>query len=206
MVTVFTVITLKLEKSNFIDMNDNQTLRMMVMASLFAALIAVGALVAVPIGPVPIYLANFFVMLAALVLGPRWGLAAVGTYLLAGALGLPVFSGGSGGIGRFWGPTGGYLLAYLPGVYLGGLVSNRIRPSVRMDIIALLLTTAIIYALGVPWLKVITQMSWQKSVALGMLPFLIGDGIKMAAAISVARMVRPLVGMGDGVSSSVPIV
>lgn len=178
-------------------MQSTDSLRMMVLSSLFAALIAAGAFLAIPVGPVPIYLANYFVLLAGLALGPRWGLAAVGTYLLAGALGLPVFSGGTGGLGRFWGPTGGYLLAYMPAVYLTGIVSNRVKPSVVLDIIAMLIATVVIYAMGVPWLKVLTGMSWQKSVAVGVAPFLIGDGIKIAAAIPVIRLVRPLIGSAE---------
>ncbi len=168
-------------------MQPSEPLRMTVMASLFAALIAVGAFVAVPIGPVPIYLANFFVLLAGLTLGPRWALAAVGVYLLAGALGLPVFSGGTGGLGRFAGPTGGYLIAFLPAVFLAGLLSDRAAPSTIWDVAALLAATAVIYGLGVPWLKIVTGMSWGKALAAGMMPFLIGDGVKIAAAIPVAR-------------------
>lgn len=184
-------------------MHSSESLRMMVLASLFAALIAAGAFLAIPVGPVPIYLANFFVMLAGLALGPRWGLAAVITYLLAGALGLPVFAGGSGGLGRFWGPTGGYLLAYLPAVYLAGIVSNHTKPSAILDVIAMLIATGVIYAMGIPWLKAMTGMSWQKSLAVGMIPFLIGDGIKIAAAIPVARLVRPLIGQSDKFHPSV---
>ncbi len=106
-------------------MNDTEKLRMTVYASLLAALMAVGAYIAVPIGPVPIVLQNLFILLAGLLLGSKWGLASVAVYLLAGALGLPVFSGGTGGIARFAGPTGGYLLAYLPAVYLIGFISER---------------------------------------------------------------------------------
>ena len=82
-------------------MDSSNQLRMMVYASLFAALTAVGAFLAIPIGPVPIVLQNMFVYLAGLLLGGRWGLASVGVYLLAGASGLPVFAGGLGGISRF---------------------------------------------------------------------------------------------------------
>ena len=174
-------------------MQSTDSLRMMVMASLFAALIAAGAFLAIPVGPVPIYLANFFVMLAGLVLGPRWGSTAVGAYLLAGTLGLPVFAGGTGGIGRFFGPTGGYLLAYLPAVFLAGVISKRAKPSPAWDVIAMLVAAMVIYGMGVPWLKTITGMTWGKSLAVGMVPFLIGDGIKIAAAIPVVRLVRPLI-------------
>jgi biotin transport system substrate-specific component len=97
-------------------MDPSTSLRMTVYASLMAALIAAGAYMALPIGPVPIVLQNLFVFLSGLLLGPRWGVASIGVYLMAGALGLPVFAGGVGGIGRFAGPTGGYLLGYLPAV------------------------------------------------------------------------------------------
>jgi biotin transport system substrate-specific component len=100
------------------------SLRMTVYASLMAALVAAGAYLAIPIGPVPIVLQNLFVFLSGLLLGPRWGAASIGVYLLAGSLGLPVFAGGVGGIGRFVGPTGGYLLGFLPAVYVIGWISN----------------------------------------------------------------------------------
>lgn len=176
-----------------LETESGNTLRAMVLASLFAALIVVGALIAVPIGPVPIYLANFFVLLSGLVLGPRWGVAAVGVYLLAGIMGLPVFSAGTGGVGRFWGPTGGYLLSYLPAVYLAGILSNRGKPSVQLDVIAMVVATLVIYSIGVPWLKWVTQMSWGKALMAGMVPFLLGDAFKIAAAVPVARIVRPMI-------------
>jgi len=165
-------------------------LRQTVHASLFAALIAAGAFLAVPIGPVPIVLQNLFVLLAGLLLGPRWGLAGVGIYLLAGALGLPVFAGGTGGIGRILGPTGGYLLAYLPAVWIVGIISRQANGRVVGDIAAMVLGTLVIYALGVPHLKVVTGMPWSKAAAVGMLPFLIGDALKIAAAVPIARTLR----------------
>lgn len=93
-------------------MTPNIQLRMMVYALLLAVLTAAGAYLAIPIGPVPIVLQNLFILLAGLLLGSRWGLASVRVYLLTGALGLPVFAGGLGGIGRLVGPTGGYLVGF----------------------------------------------------------------------------------------------
>ena len=86
---------------------------MPVLASLFAALISVGAYVVIPIGgsPVPIVLQNAFILLSGLVLGPFWGVVAVFIYLIAGVLGLPVFSGGGKGL-AVCSPTGGYLASY----------------------------------------------------------------------------------------------
>ncbi len=175
-------------------METSNDLRMTVLAALFAALIAVGAFITIPIGPVPIVMQNFFVLLTGLLLGPRWGLAACGVYLLAGGLGLPVFAGGTGGLGRFFGPTGGYLLAYLPAVFLVGWNSQNKKNPMVWDTIAMILASIVIYGLGVSWLKISTGMGWPKSVAVGMLPFLLGDCLKIVAAVIVARAARPMIG------------
>jgi len=173
-------------------MKPSNSLHMTVYAALFAALTAVGAFIAIPIGPVPIVLQNLFVLLAGLLLGSRWALASVGIYLLAGACGLPVFAGGQGGIGRIVGPTGGYLLGYLPAVYVIGVISENTGQRVVWDVIAMILGSVLIYACGVTWLKVLTGMLWPKALAVGMFPFLIGDAIKIAVAVPIAKAVRPI--------------
>jgi biotin transport system substrate-specific component len=180
-----------------------QQLKRMIYAALMAALTAAGAYVAIPIGPVPIVLQNLFVMLAGLLLGGRWGLISIGVYLLAGAMGLPVFAGGTGGVGKFVGPTGGYLLGFAAAAYLIGLISEKGRGRVVVDVLAMVAGTAIIYGFGVPWLKVITGMSLSKAIAAGMLPFLIGDALKIAAAIPIARSIRPLIDGSFGVARAV---
>ena len=174
-------------------MDSSNQLRMMVYASLFAALTAVGAFLAIPIGPVPIVLQNMFVYLAGLLLGGRWGLASVGVYLLAGACGLPVFAGGLGGIGRLIGPTGGYLIGYLPTVFLIGQISQKAKPRIVTDVLAMVCGTLVLYAFGVSWLKIVTGMSPAKALALGMFPFLIGDALKIAAAAGIAKALRPVI-------------
>jgi biotin transport system substrate-specific component len=166
---------------------------MLVFASLMAALIAVGAYLSIPIGPVPIVLQNLFVLLAGLLLGSRWGVAAVAVYLVAGICGLPVFAGGSGGLGRLLGPTGGYLIGFLGAVYLVGIVAERAKGKVVPELLGMIGGTLVIYLCGVPWLKVVTGMSLNKALAVGMIPFLIGDGLKIAAAIPIVRALRPVV-------------
>ena len=173
-------------------MDSSKQLRMTVYASLFAALTAVGAFLAIPIGPVPIVLQNMFVYLAGLLLGARWGLASVGVYLLAGACGLPVFAGGLGGLGRLIGPTGGYLIGYLPAVFLIGKISERVQPRMVYDVLAMICGTLILYACGVSWLKIVSGMPPAKALAVGMYPFLIGDALKIAAAAVIARALRPV--------------
>lgn len=173
-------------------MNFMNQLRMMTYASLFVALIAAGAFISIPAGPVPIVLQNMFVLLAGLLLGPRWGLASVCIYLLLGLFGLPVFAGGTGGIGRILGPTGGYLIGYLPCVFATGIIAWKNSRSLLVDISAMITGTVIVYAAGVTWLKFATGMDWEKAVAAGMYPFLFGDAVKIAAAAFIAAKLRPL--------------
>jgi biotin transport system substrate-specific component len=168
-------------------------LQFMVYTSLLAALTAVGAYIHIPLGPVPIVLQNLFVLLAGLLLGSRWGAISMATYLLLGAVGLPVFSGAKGGIAHFMGPTGGYLVGFLLAAYLTGYVSERFQNRAAADIAAVILGSIAIYAVGAPWLKITTGLSWAKVLTIGMLPFLIGDALKAGAAVVLARKLRPLV-------------
>ncbi|MBW1866795.1 MAG: biotin transporter BioY [Deltaproteobacteria bacterium] len=174
-------------------MNSAKQLRMTVYASLFAALIAAGAYMAIPIGPVPIVLQNLFIFLAGLLLGRKWGLTCVAVYLLAGILGLPVFAGGTGGIGRLIGPTGGYLIGFLPAVFVIGLISGKFPRRQFIEVTAMVCGTLIIYACGVSWLALLTGMSPAKSLAVGMVPFLPGDALKIAAALPIAKALRPII-------------
>lgn len=167
-------------------------IKLTVYTALFVALIACGAFIAIPMVPVPIVLQNMFVLLAGLILGPAWGLACIGVYLLIGLAGLPVFAGGTSGIGKLFGPTGGYLLGYLPAVFITAAVSRGLKKTLPGDLTALIAGSLIVYAAGVPWLKAVTGMSWSKALAAGMYPFLIGDSLKVIAAGFIAKKLRPL--------------
>src|SRR5210317_526205 len=130
-------------------MSDTQRktpIRMMVYASLLAALTAASALIIIPIGEVPVVLYNFFILMMGLLLGSRWGAASIAVYLLAGGLGLPVFAGGKGGIAILLGPTGGYLIGFLPAVFIIGFISEKFHQRILPDIIALLCGTIVVYA------------------------------------------------------------
>jgi biotin transport system substrate-specific component len=173
---------------------DLKQLQMIVIASLMAALIAVGAYLQIPLplGPVPLVLQNLFVLLAGLLLGARWGLASVGIYLLVGAIGLPVFVGGKGGLAHFLGPTGGYLLGFAACALVSGYLAGGLRNHTTKDVFAVILGSLMVYLCGVPWLKLVTAMSWEKAVLVGMVPFLPGDALKAAAAVLLARAIRPM--------------
>lgn len=169
-----------------------EKLKWMVLASLMAALTSVGAYLFIPIGPVPIVLTTLFVLLSGLLLGSRWGLVSMGLYLLVGAIGMPVFAGGKGGVTHFFGPTGGYLFGFVLAAWVTGFISERSRGVLIWDIFAVFIGSITIYAIGVPWLKLVTQLSWLKTFMVGIVPFLIGDGVKASAALILARAVRPI--------------
>jgi len=126
-------------------------------------------------------------------LGSRWALASVAVYLLTGTLGLPVFAGGMGGIGRIVGPTGGYLIGYLPAVFIVGYISEKAASRIGYDVLAMICGTAVLYVCGLAWLKMLTGMTWPKTLTVGMYPFLIGDAIKIAAAAIIAKTLRPVI-------------
>ena len=182
--------------------NQDLQLKRMVYAALMAALTAAGAYIAIPIGPVPIVLQNLFVLLAGLLLGSRWAIVSVGVYLLAGICGLPVFAGGAAGIGRLLGPTGGYRVGFLPAAFLVGFITERAGYRIWIQVAAMIGATLVIYACGVPWLMKVAQLSLGKALAAGMIPFLVGDALKIAVAVPIAHTLRPL--MSGLTSSSLP--
>jgi len=170
-------------------MSERNTLKRNLTIALFAALMAAGAFIRVPIGPVPITLTTFFLLLSALLLGPAAGSLSVLIYLIIGTAGIPVFAGGSGPA-VFAGPTGGFLIAYIPAALACGFISHnsaaigKIRFPYR-DILAVIAGSLVLYAVGVPWLKLRLGLEWNQALSAGMLPFLPGDALKAAAAIAV---------------------
>ncbi len=174
-------------------MTGNPTdLRKLVLASLMAALIAVGGYIVIPIGPVPIVLQNLFVLVAALLLGSRWAAACVAVYLLAGACGLPVFAGGGAGLGHLFGPRGGYLFGFLAAAWVVGRISEAGRQRPLIEVGGMVIGSLVIYAIGVPWLQKLLGLSFSKALLVGMYPFLVGDLLKIVAAFIIVKSVRPL--------------
>lgn len=166
--------------------------RDLVVASLLAALLAASVLVTIPLGAVPLTLQVFVVVLAALLLEPRWAAASVGAYLVMGALGIPVFSGMQGGLGVLFGPTGGYLAGFLVGAGLGSLLRTRLaaRGAIVGDIAGAVGCVAAIYLLGWVQLAFVTGMGWAPAFVAGVVPFVAIDAAKAAVAIGVARALR----------------
>jgi biotin transport system substrate-specific component len=174
----------------------SNSLRLTVYASLFTALIIVGGYLSLPLPmiPVPIVLADFFVIMAGLILGAAWGGASVGIFIFLGLLGLPVFAGGKAGLAVLFGPTGGFVIGYLTGAVLAGWIGGRGKPSRGKDIVAIVLGFTVELILGVIWIGVSLQVGWEKALTIGLLPFLPGTLIKMVGIWLVAPRLRSLIG------------
>ncbi len=158
----------------------------LVWSTLFAALIAAGALLAVPLGGIPFVLSNFFILLAGLVLGPFWGGLSVLLYLVIGGLGLPVFSGGTGGLTILFGPHAGFLFGFLVGAVLTGLLRDPLGKSILRNSLAVLVGIVAIYAIGLP-VYTYTTGGALLPVAVSLLPLFAGDLLKGALVVVLTR-------------------
>jgi len=171
------------------------SIRGMVYASLFGALTAVGAYIIIPVPPVPITFQTLFLGLAGTLLGARLGALSQAVYLILGTIGLPVFAGGKAGIGVLFGPTGGYLIGFIAAAFvIGKLTALKARPGFAWLCLSLSAGAAVVYALGVVQLSVVARLSLTKALAVGILPFLPGDVIKIVLAAIVALKLREHLG------------
>ncbi|GHG08838.1 biotin biosynthesis protein BioY [Deinococcus piscis] len=138
----------------------------------------------IPLQPVPVTLQTLGVLLIGAALGWKRGFAALALYLSLGAAGLPVFAGGSAGMGKFLGATGGYLLSYPFAAAATGWLVERFALDRRPlgAGLAMLVASVIIYALGLTWLGAVTGMQGQTLLNAGLTPFLLGDALKIALA------------------------
>ncbi len=165
----------------------------MVMMALFAAITCVLAPLAVPIGPVPISLTNLVIYISLYVLGWKRGTITYIVYLLIGLVGLPVFSGFEGGIGKFAGPTGGYLVGFILMSVICGIFIERwheVSPvHVTLNMLGMILGTVAAYAFGTAWFCLSTGTGVVAALSLCVFPFIIGDLIKMGIAVSVGPVI-----------------
>ena len=169
----------------------NSPLRRMVYASMFGALTALGAFIIIPLQPVPISLQTLFCALAGLLLGARTGALSQIIYVLLGIIGLPVFAGGKAGLGTLLGPTGGYLLGFVVAAFvIGKLIEIKPQAGIVWTGIAFLAGSLVIYACGVLQLSFVAELSLSKSVLVGVIPFLPGDLLKVAAAALIGEKIR----------------
>ena len=149
-----------------------------------SVLMALLAQLTIPLPVVPITGQTLGVLLIGAALGSRKGALAMVAYLSEGAVGLPVFAGGSGGFVHLLGPTGGYLFSYVAAAFIVGLLCERgFDRNLLTAAVAMLAGSVAIYAVGLPWLAFYLPNG--QVLATGLLPFIPGDLIKLVIAATL---------------------
>jgi len=170
---------------------DKTSIKGLVYAALFGSLTAAGAFIIIPLPPVPITAQTFFLNVSAVLLGGQLGALSQFIYVMLGVVGIPVFAGGTAGLGIIFGPTGGYLLGFIIAAFVIGMV-NRLRKSAGIfwNIFSMLIGMLIIYLLGSLQLSFVAKMSFHKALTIGVLPFIPGDIIKILFAAIVSSRLK----------------
>ncbi len=177
--------------SNISGSRSNVTV--LALCALFTALTAICSWISIPLPftPVPVNLATFAVMLSGCILGPVYGTLAQIVYVLLGAIGAPVFSGGAGGLGIIAGPTGGYIICYMILAAVCGFIthmnSSAAKPSIVKIALAMILGTLLLYTAGTIWFMYVTGNKILPSLMMCVVPYLPGDALKMIVGIAIIK-------------------
>ncbi|MGN1014327.1 MAG: biotin transporter BioY [Butyricicoccus sp.] len=172
-------------------MNKNSmSVREMALIAVMAAVTCVMGPLSVPIGPVPISLTNLAVYFAIYILGWKRGTVSYVVYLLIGLVGVPVFSGFTGGPGKLLGPTGGYLIGFVFMALICGLFIDRFHQKIVPSMVGMILGTIVCYMFGTAWLAYQAGYTFMQALAVGVFPFVVVDLIKMAIAAVLAPQIR----------------
>ncbi|MGN0620523.1 MAG: biotin transporter BioY [Porcipelethomonas sp.] len=164
----------------------------MAMAGLMAALFCIAGPNAIPIpfSPVPISFTNLAIYIAAFVL--EWKLCGLSVviYILLGTAGLPVFSGYTGGLAKLAGPTGGYIIGFIFTAIICSLFIEKSGCKIYMNVIGMIAGLAVAYIFGTAWFMIQQHVSLVPALTMCVVPYLLGDALKIAAAAAVGPVIR----------------
>ena len=159
------------------------------MTALMAAVTCILAPLSIPIGPVPISFTNLAIYLSLYLLGWKKGTISYLIYLLLGLVGLPVFSGFTGGPAKLAGPTGGYIIGFIAMAIIAGLVIDHFHQP-WLQLIGMIVGTIICYVLGTAWFCFEAKSTVSGALSICVLPFIPGDLIKMIIAILIGPAIK----------------
>lgn len=167
---------------------------MLTLTALFAAVLAVGSWISIPLPftPIPINLGTLAVILTGALLGWKYGTLSVMIYILLGAVGVPVFAGFTGGLGHLTGPTGGYIIGYITSALICGIIMELFYEDNKwwVTAAAAFLGTASCYLLGTIWFIILTKNTLAASLSMCVIPFLPGDAFKIIVAVIIVPLLK----------------
>ena len=175
------------------SLTQNSRTRQITLIGLMTAITCILAPLSIPIGPVPISLTNFAIYLSLYLLDWKKGTISYILYLLLGLVGLPVFSGFTGGIGKLAGPTGGYIIGFIPMAIIAGIVIDKFSQR-WIQILGMIVGTAICYAFGTVWFCIQAGYTVSAALAVCVIPFIPADLIKMVIAMIIGPEIRKRLG------------
>lgn len=164
--------------------------RSLVYVAFCAALIAVLAQVMIPLPLVPITGQTLAIGLVVTLLGKKYGTQAVCVYVLLGAIGLPVFTAFSGGLGVLVGPTGGYIIGFIPTAWIMGLYFEKFGYTYAHAITANIIGMIMTLTVGAMWLKFFADLTWTAAFVSGVAPFLIAGVLKAIIAATIGLTLK----------------
>lgn len=169
----------------------DKTKTMVIIGVMAAVTCILGPLsLAIPVSPVPISLTNLAVYFAVYVLGMKRGTISYLIYLLIGLIGLPVFSSFTGGPGKLFGPTGGYLIGFIFMAAICGFFIEKWEGKLYMHFTGMVLGTAVCYLFGTVWLAYQAHMGFAAALGAGVIPFIPGDLAKIIIALIAGTIIR----------------
>jgi len=172
-------------------------IRTMLLTGFFTAFMIISSYLVIPIGVVPHTLQPLMVLLTGIVLGPQYGPLSIMVWILLGCLGLPVFNQGQAGIGMLLGPTGGFIIAFVAAAYIVGILTKQFaRQNLIWQTTFSILAMLVLYIIGAVGFMfnfsyfLHKPMTWEKTFALAVAPFLPFDIIKAVVASYLGLKIR----------------
>ena len=157
---------------------------------LMTAVICILGPLSIPIGVVPISFTNLAIFFALYILGKKKATLSFMIYMLIGLVGVPVFSGFSGGPAKLLGPTGGYIIGFLFMALISGFFIDRFIDKWYLCVFGMILGTAVCYTFGTVWLSYQADLSMSAALALGVIPFIPADLVKIIIVAFIGPQIR----------------
>lgn len=171
-------------------MDNKSKVYQMTIIGVMAAVICILGPLSIPIGVVPISFTNLAIYLALYTLGIKKGTISYLIYMLIGFVGVPVFSGFTGGPSKLLGPTGGYIIGFIFMALIAGFFIDKFFDKWYLCFLGMVFGTAICYAFGTAWLSYQAHLPANAALAVGVIPFIPGDLTKILIAAFVGPQIR----------------